>query len=336
MQAAYVRRYGANERLSVGEVPEPAAPGADDVLVEVRAASVNPVDFKVRNGQLKLIKRYAFPLVLGHDLAGVVRAVGAGVRGFKPGDEVYARPGRRGIGSFAERIVVDAAELALKPRSLSFEQAAALPLVGLIGWQALAEVAQVQPGQRVFIHAGSGGLGSFAIQLARHLGATVTATTSTRNLELVRSLGADRVIDYTRDDVLQAAGQDVVLDTLGGPATAQSFQLVRRGGLVISLPSAPDPLSVQQMGLGLLPRLLLRLASSRPRKLAARREAGYRAFFVRPNGAQLARIAELVDAGAIQPVIDSVFSLQQAQQALERCESGRARGKVIVSVSGSV
>lgn len=332
MQAAYVLRYGANEKLTVGEVPEPAALGEGDVLVDVRAASVNPVDFKVRNGQLKLIKRYAFPLVLGHDLAGVVRAVGSAVRGFKPGDAVYARPGRRGIGSFAERIVVDAAELAHKPRSLSFEQAAALPLVGLIGWQALVEVAKVQRGQKVFIHAGSGGVGSVAIQLAKHLGAAVTATTSTRNLELVRRLGADHVIDYTRDDVLQATGQDVVLDTLGGPAMVQSFHLVRRGGLVISLPSAPDPLSVRQMGLGLLPRLLLRLASSKPRKLAARRGADYRAFFVRPHGEQLAKLAELVDAGAITPLIDSVFPLQQAQQALERCESGRSRGKVVVSL----
>jgi NADPH:quinone reductase-like Zn-dependent oxidoreductase len=198
MKAFAVGRYG-KDGLQMREMPEPGI-GAHDVLVEVRAASVNLLDAKIRDGEFKLILPYRVPFVLGHDVAGVVVRAGSAVRSFAPGDEVYARPGTDTIGTFAELAAVHEDDLALKPATLTMEEAAALPLVALTAWQALVERANLQPGQNILIHAGSGGVGTIAIQLARHLGAHVATTTGTANIEWVKDLGADVVIDYKRED----------------------------------------------------------------------------------------------------------------------------------------
>src|SRR3954451_7783341 len=198
MKAFIVDRYGSNHQLRFGDMPEPQL--RDDVLVQVHAAGVNPLDSKIRNGEFKLILPYRLPLILGNDVAGIVVRVGRNVRRFKPGDEVYARPDKDRIGTFAEYIAMNEADVALKPRNLSMEEAASIPLVALTAWQALVERAKLKKGQKILIHAGSGGVGTIAIQLAKHLGATVATTTSSANADLVRILGADIVIDYRKQD----------------------------------------------------------------------------------------------------------------------------------------
>lgn len=332
MQAAFIERYGEKEKLTLGDMPEPA-PGPTDVLVAVRAASINPIDYKVRNGMLRPLRRYRFPLILGHDLAGVVIRVGSQVTRFQPGDEVFARPSRRGIGAFAELIAVAQEELAHKPKNLGFAEAASLPLVALTCWQALVDLGNVQPGQRVFIHAGSGGIGTFAIQLAKQLGAIVTATTSTRNLALVQSLGADKVIDYTKQDFREIADkQDVVLATLDGEPLYQSFDIVAPGGMVISLAGAPDVTSARELGLSWFMQAMFWMLSYRARSAARQRHATYRYLFMKANGAQLEKIAQLLEQGKIRPVVDKVYPFAEVQQALEYSEAGRARGKVVVAL----
>jgi len=233
MKAFILDRYGRNERLRAGDTPEPEV-GDEDVLVRVHAAGVNALDAKIRNGEFKLILPYRLPLILGNDVAGVVERVGARVRGFAPGDEVYARPDSDRIGTFAELVAIKQGSLAHKPKNISMEEAASIPLVGLTAWQALVEKANLQPGQKVLIHAGSGGVGTFAIQLAKHLGAVVATTTSTENVALVKQLGADVVIDYKKEsfeDVLSAC--DVVLNSLGEDALFKSLRVLERGGKLV-------------------------------------------------------------------------------------------------------
>jgi alcohol dehydrogenase len=331
MKAAFIERYGKNEKLIVGEMPEPVV-GDTDVLVAVRAASVNPVDFRVRNGALRMVRKYRFPLILGHDLAGVVVRAGRHVTRFQPGDEVFARPSSHVIGTFAELIAVEQTEVALKPKNLSFTEAASLPLVGLTSWQALVDIAKVKPGQKVFIHAGSGGVGSFAIQLAKHLGAFVTATTSTKNLGAVKALGADLAIDYTQQDFTKVAEpQDVIFATIGGKALYQSFDIIAPGGIVISLTDAPEPSAFQE--LGWFKKMLIRALSHRARALAGKRHASYRFMFMKASGEQLGSIASLVERGAIRPTVEKVYAFSEVQKAMEHAESGRVRGKIVVAHS---
>jgi len=333
MKAFILDKYGKNGALRLGDVAEPAVQ-EDDVLVEVHAAALNPLDSKIRDGAFKPILPYRPPFILGHDMAGTVRRVGAKVRRFKPGDEVYARPRDGRIGTFAEYISVNEADLALKPSNLTMQQAASIPLTGLTAWQALVELAQVKSGQKVLIHAGSGGVGTFAIQLAKHLGATVATTTSTANIDLVRSLGADVVIDYKTQDFEQLlSGYDVVLNSLGSDTLDKSLAVLRSGGKLISISGPPDPGFARQKKLGWPVRQLFRLLSFGIRRKAKHCGAGYSFLFMRADGEQLAKITALIEAGAIRPVIDRVFPFEATNEAMAYVDTGRARGKVVVEIA---
>jgi NADPH:quinone reductase-like Zn-dependent oxidoreductase len=333
VKAFVVDKYKKNGPIRLADMPEPQM-GANDVLVRIQAAAINLLDSKIRDGEFKLFLPYKPPFILGHDLAGTVVSTGANVRGFKAGDQVFARPRDHRTGTFAEMIAVDQADLALKPTSLSMEEAASIPLVGLTAWQALVEVGRVQPGQKVFIQAGSGGVGTFAIQLAKHLGATVATTTSAANVDLVRSLGADVVIDYKRQDFEQVlSGYDLVLNSQDAKTLAKSLNILKPGGQLISISGPPDVPFAKFLRLNLFLRFVMRMLSRGVLKKAKARGARYAFLFMRADGAQLAQIAGLIDAGAIRPVVDRVFPFAQTAAALAYVETGRAKGKVVVTVA---
>jgi NADPH:quinone reductase-like Zn-dependent oxidoreductase len=332
MKAFIVDRYGNNDGVRAGEMPDPEVRG-DDVLVQIHAASVNPLDLKIRGGSLKLILPYRLPFVLGNDLAGVVVRVGSRVRRFKRGDEVYARPDQDRIGAFAEFISIKEDAVASKPKELTMEEAASIPLVGLTAWQALIERANLKAGQKVLVHAGSGGVGTFAIQLAKHVGALVATTTSTANLDWVKRLGADIVIDYRKDDFETLLHDyDVVLDTLGGETLEKSLRVLKPGGKLISLSGPPDPDFAKDIGSTWILRLVMRLLSYRIRQKAKRHQVSYSFLFMRASGDQLREIASLIDSGIIRPVVDRVFPFASTKEALVYVETGRAKGKVVVKV----
>ena len=332
MKAFVLARYGKKRPLQSADVPIPELRD-DEVLVEVHAAGVNLLDAKIRNGEFKLILPYRLPLVLGHDVAGVVVKIGARVRRFKPGDEVYARPDDLRIGTFAEFVPVKEASLALKPKNLTMEEAASIPLVGLTAWQALIEKSGLKGGQKVFIQAGSGGVGSFAIQLARHLGATIATTTSTANLALVKSLGADVVIDYKTQDFEDVVRDyDVVLHSQDGRTLERSLRVLRRGGKLVSISGPPDPEFGEAIGAPGVVKLVMRLLSSGIRRRARAAGIGYSFLFMTANGNQLHEITRLIESGAIRPVIDRVFPFESSNEALAYVEAGRAKGKVVIKI----
>ena len=331
MQAMLIDGYG-KQPLRQAEVPVPDI-GAQEVLVEIHAASVNPIDFKIRDGKVKLLLQFEMPLILGNDFAGVVRAVGSEVRQFKVGDAVYGRPRKSHIGTFAEWMAVHEDDIAPKPANLSFEQAASLPLVGLTAYQAFHDLMHLQAGQKVLIHAGAGGVGTFAIQLAKSMGVFVATTASEAGAALVQSLGADQVINYRHENFAQKLHDyDAVLDTLGGENLLQSFAVLKPGGMVVSVSGIPDARFARENQLGSLKTLLLRLASAKITRQARRHQAEYRFLFMQPSGTQLRQISALVEAGKIVPIIDRTFALADAQQALDYMESGRAKGKVVIKV----
>lgn len=287
MKAFTVGRYGDKDAVRAGDVPEPDV-GADDVLVQIRAASINPLDRMIRDGEMKTVLPYKVPFVLGNDLAGVVVEVGAAVTRFAVGDEVFARPDKNRIGTFAERIAVHQDDVAIKPATLTMEEAASLPLVALTSWQALVERAHVQPGQKVLVHAGSGGLGTIAVQLAKQLGAYVATTTSTANVDLVKRLGADVVVDYKKqafETVLH--DYDVVLDSLGGETLKKSLDVLRPGGKVISVAGPPDAAFGRELGANPVVRLVMSALSFRTRRAARRRNVTYSFLFMKASGDQL-------------------------------------------------
>jgi alcohol dehydrogenase len=332
MKAFVVDRYGRKNGVRAGDMPVPEL-REDDVLIQIHAAGVNPLDSKIRDGEFKLLLPYRLPLILGHDLAGVVVRVGPRVRRFKPGDEVYARPHKDRIGTFAEFIAVKEDGVALKPTSLSMEEAASMPLVGLTAWQALIEKGQLAKGQKVLIHAGSGGVGTFAIQLAKHVGATVATTASAANAEWLKQLGADVVIDYKKDDFAAILKDyDVVLDTQGGNTLEKSLRVLKPGGKLIGIAGPPDPDFAKEIGASLFLKTAMRFLSYRIRKAAKRHHISYSFLFMRANGEQLGQIAALVDAGAIKPVIDRVFPFESTNEALAYVERGRVKGKVVVKM----
>lgn len=332
MKAFIMDRYGKADVLRAGEAPEPVLRD-DDVLVQIHATGVNPLDAKIRNGEFKLLLPYRLPLILGNDMAGVVVRVGAGVRQFKVGDEVYARPDDDRIGTFAEFIAVRESSLALKPKTLTMEQAAAMPLVALTAWQALVERGGLKKGQKVLIHAGSGGVGTVAIQLARHLGATVATTASAANAAMLRQLGADIVIDYKNDDFsLLLNDYDLVLDTQGGVTQKKSVAVLKRGGRMVGIAGPPDPDFARARGLNPLVGLVMRALSYGIRKKTRAAGASYSFLYMGASGEQLRRIAGLTDAGAIRPVVDRVFPFAETREALAYVETGRAKGKVVIKV----
>src|SRR2546428_5793577 len=329
MKAFILDRYGSADRVRAGDMPDPQL-REDDVLVQVHAAGVNLLDSKIRDGEFKLILRYRLPVILGNDVAGVVVRVGSGVRRFKPGDEVYARPDTDRIGAFAEFISIKEDAVANKPKELTMEEAASIPLVGLTAWQALVERANLKNGQKVLIHAGSGGVGTFAIQLAKHVGAIVATTASAANLDLVKRLGADTAIDYRKDDFETILKDyDVVLNSLAGETLEKSLRVLKPGGILISISGPPDPDFASDIGASWIVSLAIRLLSYRIRRKSRRRHVRYSFLFVRASGDQLREISSLIDSGIIGPVVDLVFPFESTKVDMAYVGPGRAKFQLV-------
>ncbi|WP_103652611.1 NADP-dependent oxidoreductase [Bacillus thuringiensis] len=331
MKAMIIDRYG-KVPMRMAEVPTPEI-NEYEVLAEIHAASINPIDFKMRDGKVKMLLKYEMPLILGNDFSGVITKVGSKVTRFKVGDEIYARPRKNKIGTFAEYIAIHEDDIALKPKNLSFEEAASIPLVGLTSYQALHDIMQLQKGQKILIHAGSGGVGTFAIQLAKIMGAIVTTTASEAGANLVTSLGADEIINYKTEkfeDILQ--NYDAVFDTIGGATLEKSFNIIKSGGNIVSVSGMPNARFGKEFGSGFFKTLLFSLASKKLTALEKKHNAQYSFLFMKPSGDQLRTIANYIEAGKIKPVIDRVFPFEDAQKAMEYSESGRAKGKIIVKI----
>ena len=332
MKALTFQRYGKSPGVEFADLPRPSLQ-PDELLVQVHAAGLNPIDNIIPTGTFKPVLRFQLPATLGSDLAGVVTEVGSRVTRFKPGDAVFASIFDLGRGSIAEFAVVPESAAALKPANLDFVQAASIPMVGLTSWQALKERANLRAGQKLFVPAGSGGIGSFAIQLAKHLGAEVGTTASTGNLELVRSLGADEAIDYKKDafdKVLR--GYDVVLGTVRGDSIEKSIGILKSGGTIVSLVGPLDAAFARARRLNFFLAFVFGLMSRKIIGLAAKQGIAYSFLFVRPDGEQLREIGKLLEAERIRPVIDKVFPFEQAKDALAYLAQGHARGKVVVNM----
>lgn len=332
MKAYIVDRYAKHGVLRLAELAEPVV-GENDILVEVHASGVNPLDCKLMNGEFKLILPYKTPFIPGHEVAGRVVGVGGQVRNFKLGDEIYARPRDGRIGTFTELIAIDEADVALKPKNLSMEEAASIPLVGLTAWQALITSAGLKKGQKIFIQAGSGGVGTFAIQLAKHLGAWVATTASQASTALVRELGADVVVDYKKEDFEKVlAGYDVVLNSQDASTLAKSLKVLKPGGKLISISGPPDPAFASARGLSWGLQWIMALLSLWIRRKAKRSGVTYSFLFMKADGEQLRQISALIEAQAIRPVVDRVFAFAETNEALSFVETGRAKGKVVIKV----
>lgn len=332
MKAFSISRYKKESPLELVDLPEPIVKD-HEVLVEIHAASVNLLDSKIKSGEFKLILPYKMPLVLGHDVAGIIVKTGAKVKNFKVGDEIYSRPSDFHIGTFAEFISIDEKDVALKPTNISMEEAASIPLVGLTAWQALIEQSNVQKGQKVFIQAGSGGVGTFAIQLAKYLGATVATTASEKSFDVLKNLGADVLIDYKTQDFEDALiDYDFVLNSQDNKTLEKSFEVIKPGGKIVSISGPPTPIFAEEHRLPWYVKLATRFLSSKIRKRAKKQNVNYSFLFMTANGEQLSEITHLIETGKIKPVIDKVFAFEKANDALQYIESGRAKGKVVIKM----
>ncbi len=332
MKAYTINRYNKEDKLQLIEIHEPTLK-ENEVLVQIHATSINPLDLKLKSGEFKLILPYKFPLILGHDVAGIVTKVGSKVSRFKVGDEVFARPADFHIGTFAECIAVNENDLALKPNNISMEEAASIPLVALTVWQAFVENAKLKKGQKVFIQAGSGGVGTIAIQLAKHLGATVATTTSAENFEFVKNLGADLVIDYkTQDFETILKDYDLVLNSQDEKTLAKSLRILKHGGKVISISGPPDRAFAKKNELSWFIKTVISFLSRKVTKQARQLGVDYSFLFMQVNGKQLSEIGRLIETGVIRPVVDKVFQFEQINDAMSYVQSGRSKGKVIVKV----
>lgn len=332
MKAYSISKYSKTGKLQLVDLPEPTIE-ANEILVAIHATSINQLDNKLKEGAFKLLLPYKFPLVLGHDFSGVVTRIGSKVNRFKIGDEVFARPADLHIGTFAEYIAVNEHDLALKPKNISMEAAASIPLVALTVWQAFVEQAKLKKGQKVFIQAGSGGVGTIAIQLAKHLGATVATTTSAGNFELVKSLGADVIIDYkTQDFETILKDYDVVLHSQDENTLLKSLRILKTGGKVVSISGPPDTALAKELGLSRFMKLIISFLSRKVKKQAKQLGVDYSFLFMQANGKQLSAIRQLIEAGAISPVIDKVFQFGAMNEAMSYVSSGRARGKAVVKI----
>lgn len=333
MKAFMVKSYGKKEKLHLTDWAEPTV-NENDVLVQVHSAGVNVIDLMIRNGDFKLFLPMKPPFQLGRDVAGVVTKIGSKVSKFKVGDEVYSSSGNHRLGTYAEYISIAENEVALKPKTLSMEEAGSIPLVGLTSWQALVESANIKKGQKVFIQAGSGGVGTFAIQLAKHLGAFVATTTSEKNRDLVKSLGADLIIDYkTEDFETKLKDYDLVLHSnKDSKILEKSLRILKSGGQLISLVGPPTPEFAAALGLSWPLKLVINLLSFSARKKAKERNISFKFLFMRAEGKQLGEITKLIETGIIKPVIDKVFPFEQTNEALSYVETGRSKGKVVIKV----
>jgi NADPH:quinone reductase-like Zn-dependent oxidoreductase len=330
MRAFVLTGYGAvADKVRLVNVPDPVA-DQGEIVIKIDAAGLNPIDFKIVHGNLRRISHYTLPRGFGFDACGVVTSAGPGATRFKPGEAVYVRASRASIGTFAEQIALSETFVARKPTNISRAEAASLPLVALTTLQAFDRVGAAS-GQRILIHAGSGGVGTFAIQYAKYLGLHVTTTTSAKNADFVASLGADMVIAYDRENYLQQGGDyDLVYDTLGGAFTVDAFKVVKRGGTVISLSGPPDRGFAQRIGAGPLVSLAIWLMGRKVYAASAKAGAGYDWSMTESDGDQLADVTALVETGAIVPVLDRAFEFEQLPEALAYLEAGRARGKVVL------
>ena len=332
MKAMVIKRYGKDVPLQQVEVPIPTI-GEKDILVEIYAASINPVDYKIRDGRVKMLLTYQMPLIVGNDFSGKVLKAGAKVTNFKIGDEVYGRPRKTRIGTFAEYLSVHEDDVSLKPKNLSFEEAASLPLVGLTTWQAFHEILKLKPGQKILIHAGAGGVGTFAIQLAKQMGAYVATTASDEGYELVKSLGADEIINYKQQDfegILK--NYDAVFDTLGGETLEKSFTVLKAQGKIVSVSGLPNRKFAIQNNLGLLKTILFSIISRKMTALEKKHDASYHFLFMKPSGEQLSHIKKQVEEGKIRPIIDQIIPFEDAQKAINYVETGKAKGKVVLKM----
>ena len=308
MKAVRIHSYGTSEVLQLEEISIPDI-AADEVLIKVVAASINPVDWKVRAGYLKLMNVHKLPLILGWDVAGIIEKTGSEVTNFKPGDQVYSRPALERNGSYTEFMTVKANEVAFKPTSITFEEAASIPLAGITAWESLVTTAAIQPGQKVLIHAASGGVGTLAVQIAKAKGCYVIGTTSAANIDLVKRLGADEVIDYKTQDFSQLLTDiDVVFDTIGGKTQDDSWKVLKKGGILVSITVRPKAQTAKEYNV----------------------RSGY--VFIKPNVPVLNELTNLIDSGQLKPVIGATFSLDDIKKAHELSETGRAKGKIVIKV----
>ncbi|AUD04413.1 NADP-dependent oxidoreductase [Spirosoma pollinicola] len=332
MKAFLINKYDKAGAMQLADVPEPVV-NDTDVLVDIHAAGLNLLDSMIKSGEFKLVLPYKFPLIMGHDVAGVITQVGKRVKKFKVGDEVYARPADGRIGTFAEQIAIHENDVALKPKNLSMAEAASLPLVALTAWQALVEQAHLKKGQSVFIQAGSGGVGTIAIQLAKHLGAKVATTAGASSFDALKKLGADVLIDYkTQDFETILTDYDVVLNSQDTKTLEKSLNVVKPGGTVVSLTGPPTADLAVQKNAPWFVKIVMGLLSMGIRRKAKKRGINYRFLFMRASGQQLTELTRLVEAGILKPVVDKVYPFEKANDALAYMESKRAKGKVVISL----
>jgi alcohol dehydrogenase len=333
MKSLMITKYGdINSSLEEQEIAKPALE-ENQILIKAYSSSFNPIDFKIVRGDFKAMGKVTFPIGTGRDVSGIIEEIGKNIKKFKKGDKVYSRVNESHVGTMAEYVVSNVKDIALIPSNLSFDESASIPLVGLTSYQALEDIAKLSKGEKILIHAGSGGIGTFAIQLAKHLGAHVTTTTSTKNISFVKGLGADKVIDYTSENYLDlGAVFDVVFDTLGGEHTLNSFKVIKNEGRVISISGAIDGATAEQFGLNKFIRMILAFQARKVTRAASKKNAMYRFLFMSPNGEQLKKIAKLYESGEIKPIIDKTYNFSEAIQALEYLSKGHARGKVIVKI----
>ena len=309
MRAVRIHQYGSTETLQLEQIEIPKI-NSDDVLIQVKSAAINPVDWKIREGYLQEFIPYQLPLTLGWDVAGIVSEVGSNVSEFKVGDAVFSRPDIKRDGSYADFIAVKADEVVLKSTKLDFAQAAALPLAGITAWQCLVDVAKVQPGQRVLVHAGAGGVGHLAIQIAKSKGATVIATASSDNQSLLTQLGADQAVDYTIGSLFeQIDAVDIVVDTLGGEAQKQSWALLKPGGTLVSVVEPPSE------------------------AVAKEHHVNAAFVFIEPSSRILRELNKLVEADQLRPIIEHRFTLEKIVAAHLQSQSGHTRGKIVIDVN---
>ncbi|SNT58891.1 alcohol dehydrogenase [Bacillus sp. OK838] len=329
MKALAIENYGKKPNFL--DFPMPKI-NNDEVLVEIYAASINPLDTKIRKGELKLLLKYKMPLILGNDFSGKIVEVGTSVTKFKVGDEVYGRPRANKMGTFTEYLSVYQEDIALKPKNLSFEEAASIPLVGLTSYQALHDILRIEKGHKILIHAGSGGVGTFAIQLAKHMGAFV-ATTASDGSDLVKTLGADEVINYKTEKFEHSIRDyDAVLDTIGGATLERSFVTLKKGGKIVSISGIPNGRFAKENEFSSFKKTLFSIASYKLTKLEKKHNVQYTFLFMKHSGEQLKILTEMLELEVIKPTLDKVFIFEDAQKALEYAEVGRAKGKIILKL----
>lgn len=329
-----MKKYGEiNETLEFQEIAIPIV-SSKQILIKTKAASYNPLDYKIIRGDFKSVRKINFPKGIGRDVSGIVEKIGDEVKDFKVGDKVFSRINEEYVGTMAGYVVSNESDVSLIPSNLNFVESASIPLAGLTAYQSLIDIAKLSSGEKVLIYAGSGGVGSIAIQLSKYLGANVTTTTSTKNVDMVKNLGADNVIDYTKRSFLdENVKYDVVYDTLGGQHTVDSFKVLKENGRVVSIAGDLDDVTAKQLGLNKFIRFILSLKARKIKRAASNINASYRFYLMSPNGKQLNKLAKLYEKKFIKPVIDNIYTFEESITAIDYLSKGHAKGKVVVEFS---